>query len=79
MGQRGGTRPGECVKKSRIQETPERFVNVGGVNVPVTNNVHTSWSTTTSPAPVKVKAGAPYAGLARAAKVPTNVVHEFKG
>lgn len=79
MGQRGGTRAGENVRKSVIQEAPERFVNVNGINVPVTNGVHSSWATTTTKASVKLDGGKPYAGMAAAKSIPTKVVHEHRG
>lgn len=79
MGQRGGTRPGEIVKQVRQQETPERYVNVQGIPVPVTNGITSTWSQPTTAHKVSVGKGAPYAGLKPAGKIPTNVAFEHKG
>lgn len=54
MGQRGGTRAGETAIKSKIQPTIEKYQNVacgvaGGVNVPVTNDITSTWSPMAAP------------------------------
>lgn len=80
MGQRGGTKMGESSRQHKIQETPEKFVNVQGFNVPVTNGVCSTWSTSTHNTAIKpAGVGQPYAGLKSSRPIPTKVMHEHKG
>lgn len=80
LGQRGGTRAGESAKRAR-PEAPaaEKYVNIGGVNVPVTNGVTSTWATTTMNTKIAPKAGTPYGGIATPKPIPTNVRHSYSG
>lgn len=70
MGQRGGTRMGETPKHALQQEKIERYHNVNGVNIPVTNNITSTWADTNFTAPVSSKIGSSFGG---SKKVPTRV------
>lgn len=80
LGQRGGTRAGEAAKRARPEPPKaEKYVNIGGVNVPVTNGVTSTWATTTMDTKIAPKAGVPYGGIAQPKSIPTKVVHSYSG
>jgi hypothetical protein len=80
MGQRGGTRMGESSRQARQQETPEKFVNCQGFQVPVTNGICSTWSTSNIDTKIKpAGVGQPYAGLRTPRAIPTKVAYEHNG
>jgi predicted RNA-binding Zn-ribbon protein involved in translation (DUF1610 family) len=81
MGQRGGTRAGESARKTRVQPSVERYQNVEGINVPVTDSVTSTWAKAEIPTRINnINATAPYAGLPASKPIPfTEIQAATKG